>query len=250
MPPSAWQQGDYLVIVEGPTDERYLAGFLPLEMSRALVLVGGSAGAVVQVSRTLSGKKGLLPWIAIRDRDLSNAEEVKQLTSSDDHLFVWPGRAIENFFLDGRLISATLKRAGIDRLPIVVESELKALADAEREEVTNRLLERRLRESYHGTQPERRNDVYAWYMAEAETANQRATGVQLIRPEVGAELDQRWPVEWKEMVQAKRVLSKYLDRTPFRTLATFTDAAVQACKAEPALTPPPIVDLRERLHEL
>ena len=127
---NAWQQSDYLMVVEGRMDKSYLSRILPLELSRAEVLVAGNASGVMQVSTALAGRGSTIVWLAIRDRDLAEPEEVASWVESAPNLLVWPQRAIENIFLDCEWIAATLLRSGLKISAKEIEDRLEELSQS------------------------------------------------------------------------------------------------------------------------
>lgn len=246
MPPSAWQQGDVLLVVEGRSDERYLTRLLPMELSRALILVAGNAAAVERVSASLKGKEAILPWVAVRDRDLADNDEVHSWEERDPRLFVWSVRSIENLFLESNWVSATLSRVGVTMSPDEVRQRFAALALDQQEEIVFLLTERRLDREFPA-QSKARRDLKGWYEAQAEAALSKRDAVETTLAEVRALLDDEWEPRWREWVQAKRLLAQFVPCTPFRSLEHLLDAMVALASEDHHYLPKEVITLRARL---
>jgi hypothetical protein len=249
VPPSAWQQGDYLVVLEGQTDERYLTRLLPLELGRALVLVAGNAQGVERVSASLQGRAGLIPWVAVRDRDLADISQVARWTAADPHLYVWSRRAVENALLEETWISATLGRVGHPIGPAEVGAELLARAESQKDEIRRLLVERRLLGDYLPATTNK-HDLSAWLDAQSQVFALRRDSHGLIDNEIEAEVNAVWPTQWKEWVRAKKLLAEFLPMTPFRTLEHLVDAMIATALEDEEHLPTDIQTLRDRLRAL
>jgi len=250
MPPSAWQQGDFLLIVEGVTDERYLTRLLPSDLSRALILVAGNALGVERVSAALRGKEGVLPWVAVRDRDLASEEEVSRWKSADTHLHVWSRRAVESVFLDGPWISAVLQRSGVEWGADDIDASLAELAVNQRDEILSLLVERRLASNYAVIPTKKGGDLKSWYKAQAATAMARSEAYDEVLLSEGEFIQAEWDSRWREWVQAKRLLAEMLHRTPFRSLEHLIDAMIALAIEQDSQMPEDVTLLSAKFRSL
>jgi len=246
---NAWQQSDYLMVVEGSTDESYLSRLLPLELGRAKVLVAGNASGVMQVSNALAGRDSTIVWLAIRDRDLAEPDEVASWLEGAPNLFVWPHRTIENVFLSPEWIAATLLRSG-RQIPVDdIERRLEGLSQSQRHDVQRLLIERRLAARFK-PEVESKKDLGAWYEAQAAAITERIQSLESVSREVSAEIERSWPSRWKEWVQAKQLLAEYLSDTPFRTLQHMLDAMLACAADDHSYLPVCVNELQTRLRAL
>lgn len=249
VPPTLWQHGDYILVVEGSSDERLLTGLLPMEMGKALILVAENAIGVQRMVRALSGKPGVLPWLAIRDRDLGAEDEVAIIQEQWPNLVIWPGRAIENLFLDEHWIWKTVRQAGLQTEESAILARLEELADGDRPEVVRLLTERRLQQSFSAT-TESRKDLREWYEAQETVARDRAHAFEATSKSVAAEVEGLWGSRWKEWVQGKRILAEFLPATPFRSVNHLEDAMTSLAAEDNALMPEAVTEIRDRLRKL
>lgn len=108
--PGLWVPGNFIAVVEGPTDERVLRRLLPKQFAPAFFVVAGSSSSVVSIADKAT-KEASVPLIAIRDRDRRPIEEVIKWNAEPGQ-FMWSGYALESLFLDVDWILDTFKYAG------------------------------------------------------------------------------------------------------------------------------------------
>ena len=196
-----------------------------MHLSKALVLVAGNASSVERVSAALQGKEAVLPWLAVRDRDLAEDLEVQSWVLRDPHLFVWKWRSIENMFIDARWIAATIDRVGMTMAEEDVWARMSALSLGQRDDVEFLLTEKRLSVAFP-TESVPRRDSRAWYDAVAKAALSKRDAHDETRNEIRAGLKKEWDSRWPEWVQAKRIFAEFVVSTPFRSLQHLLDAMV------------------------
>lgn len=249
MPPSAWQQGDFLLVVEGATDERYLTRLLPQHLGRALILVAGNAEAVRKVSAALRGNSDALPWLAVRDRDLTGDAELADAALAEPEVHIWSRRAIESMFLDERWLEATVARAGGSTPAADFHQQMLSEAAAQRPEIERLLVERRLLLEF-AAPVTARTDLEAWFVSQAEVAAERGRNHSRVAAEVHASVQAAWDVRWAEWAQAKRILAVLLKLTPFRSLENLLDAMIVLATDDETFLPADVTSLRSRIEAL
>ncbi|WP_190008523.1 ATP-dependent nuclease [Streptomyces anulatus] len=236
--PSAWLQHDRIIVVEGPTDKRYLELIFPVETARSLIYIAGNRDGVDATVRTLSAGEQLLPWLAIRDLDLINAG--KMATGREG--FTWSRRTFENIFLDGELISRTICNAAGSITAAETEAALSHLAASEKESVRALLVEEKVKSAVPGTRPPNPNDYESALRHQVELLNARIARIEDFETEVDDYIEDNWERDWKKLVQGKRVLSGFVSKTPFSGMANFMNAVCKTLRESPELMP---LDLQE-----
>ncbi|MEV7444687.1 ATP-binding protein [Streptomyces sp. NPDC091204] len=239
MTPSSWLQHDRMIIVEGPTDKRFIECLFPVEASRSLIYVAGNRSSVDATARTLGREAGLLPWIAIRDRDL-----LQRSDSQDPRSFTWNCRSFENVFLDPDLLAATINAAGGELSAAEVEERLRAIADEEIDEVRSLLTEDELKKLVPDSPPPERKDLSASLRHCISIQQKRLAALEEAKKSASEYLDASWDFDWRALVQGKRVLATFTQKTPFKRPVDLLNAVCRMCRDNPSLMPG---DLR-RLH--
>ena len=249
MPPSAWQQGDFLLVLEGPTDERYLTRLLPQHLGRALMLVAGNADAVSKVSSALRGKADVLPWIAVKDRDLAGDDELAALRDAEPEVHIWSRRAIESIFLDAAWLAATVGRAGGSTSADEFDNAMREEAIEQRQEIQRLLVERRLLRDFSAPVPAKA-DLRAWFEGQAQVTAARRDAHDSVAADTNAVVEAAWELRWIEWVQAKRILATLLKLTPFRSLENLLDAMIVLSADDATFLPNDLILLRSRIETL
>ncbi|MFJ6526120.1 ATP-dependent nuclease [Streptomyces longwoodensis] len=241
--PSSWLQHDRIIIVEGATDQRLIELLFPVEASRSVIYVAGNRAGVDATVRTLTAGEALLPWIAVRDRDLVGNTE-NDLAKS----FTWSRRTFENTFLDSRLLAHVIDAAGGSEAPASVEEKLKELASAEKPDVERLLVEEKLRQMIPDTKPSG-TGLKAALEHHISLQQQRLNVYEDATREVQQYLEANWEREWKILVQGKRVLANFTRFTPFRGMQQMLNAICKACRDNPELMPDDLVTLHDIISE-
>ncbi|MFD7810520.1 AAA family ATPase [Streptomyces cellulosae] len=242
--PSSWLQHDRIIIVEGSTDKNFIEQLFPVEASRSVIYVAGSRSGVDATVRTLADGQDVLPWIAIRDKDL-----VGNSGETSDRSFTWSRRTFENTFLDPDLLSHVITSVGQHATPESVEAELRRLAEPEREEVEKLLIEEELNQITPDSKPER-GDLKSELQHHIALVQKRLDAYQDTAEKVRRFLDAKWDADWKALVQGKRVLAKFIQHTPFRSYTHLLTAICKACRENPWLMSDDLQALRQLISEV
>jgi putative AbiEii toxin of type IV toxin-antitoxin system len=245
MTPGAWLQADYILIVEGSGDKQMLSGLLPAEISRAVIYVAGTKSAVHAVARTLAGSDGLLPWVAIADRDIANSDKY-----AESGIVMWSRRMIENLLLDPPLLAAAVTAAGGDMTEQAARSLMEALSVDEIEDVVRLTVEEELKARHSAARKADGRNLTEWYEAEAQVAAERLSDLAEVEAAVRADILGSWKESWPNLVNGKRMLAKIAPSTPFRSKADLVNGLIRACRSQEELLPPDIADLRRRIAEV
>lgn len=246
MTPAAWLQADFILIVEGSGDRHLLSSLLPSEISRAAMYVAGSKSAVHAVARTFTEGAGLLPWIAITDRDIAGQREYS--TAAD--VVTWSRRMIENLLLDPALLSAAVNAAGGDMSEERALSLMESLSEDEIEDVVRLTIEEELKTRHSAGRAADGRNLAEWYEAEVQVATARLQDLAEIETAVRAQISASWKDSWPELVNGKRMLGKLAPKTPFRSKADLINALVRACRNNDSLLPPDIANVRQLISAL
>lgn len=241
--PSAWLQHDRIVVVEGASDKRYLELLFPVETARSLIYIAGSRDGVDATVRTLSDGEPFLPWVAIRDLDLINADK----KTPHDESFTWSRRTFENMFLEGELLCHAIRNAAGNTSAAEVEAHLLHLAGSEKESVRTLLLEEKVKSALPGTRPSNPNDYASSLQHQVQLLNDRIALIGQVEKGVDQYIKDRWEDDWKRLVQGKRVLANFVPKTPFRGMVNFMNAVCKTIREDPELMPQDLQDVRDLL---
>lgn len=244
-------QSQFIVVVEGKTDEQRISALLPLELSPAVVTVAGSAGSVEHTCRNLASAPSLR-FIAIRDRDLLSEAEVSRRLAQHPQLFIWPRRSLESELLEPRLLAKTFSRAGQVTTEDTIASSLKSLADRQRPEILAELLEQELKARYEiaPAGDSRVDRLRAYYTETVRVSSQKLAEFDSVLAHVETALDGRWEADHLKLIDGKRALSEYVSLSPFHSLPDLLNAIAATIRAEPDFLPQGFVSLRTRLRAL
>jgi hypothetical protein len=241
--PSSWLQHDRIIIVEGATDKRLIELLFPVEASRSIVYVAGNRAGVDATVRTLAAGDALLPWVAIRDRDL-----VGNTKSDPENSFTWSRRTFENTFLDSRLLAHVVDAAGGSEDSASIEEKLKELAATDKPDVERLLVEEKLRQMVPDTKPSV-TGLKAALAHKISIQQQRLDAYEGAVREVKQQLEEIWETEWKALVQGKRILGDFTRFTPFRGMQQMLNAICKVCRDNPELMPDDLVVLHGMISE-
>lgn len=245
-------QYDALVFVEGQTDLR-LRNLFPDQLGRASIYPAGGVKNLENVCRTLGDEGIPFPWICIRDRDFLSEDRVQNLIRELTHMFIWPGRTLENEFLNPQWISATLAGVGYTASDESVETTLREIADNEFEEVLARLIEYELNDSNHERGRKTGDpisDLKSRLQRSRVRLDQQCTEFADIEERLRSELHARWESDWSSLVQAKTVLRTFVNQsnTPFYKIEGLVSAMAAAWLDNPELGSPGVQELKQRLE--
>jgi hypothetical protein len=217
-------------------------------------LVAGTAATVEAFVKMLNKGNIPIPHLGIRDRDYLSADEVDALEDQIPNLFVWRRRSIENEMLHPPLIAMTLERPFHGRS--ITEEEVRAqlleIANRQREHVDAELVEANLQRMHEytkkGSTPLERSKHH---LSEVHrVASEKLAVIDEVAETVREELDARWDKDFLELVDGKRLLNEYVEKTPFSSVHDLIAALIQTAHDDPELLPPGFVAVRERMHAL
>ncbi len=234
-------QANFLLIVEGPDDEKRLRMLLPNEIGGAKVVVAGGREAVLKTSDALRGLDVGIPWMCVIDRDYLTDAECAEL-ASDGRVFVWDARMLENILLGVDLVRGVL-------LPAVendanFDKSFRAVLDGLKDAAVEQFVEARVRRV--GPLPqgaERRGkklgDRIEYRLhEEASLWDHRIRIYPDVRKDVVTEIDSRWDADWRYYVDGKRVISELQRRyAVFRNGSMLTDSLMVRARETTGLMP-------------
>lgn len=242
-------QHDFIVVVEGESDEAWLSALMPVALSRASVVRAGSYSAVERMRDALSAADQMVPWICVRDRDFLD-EEARAQRNALDGMYVLARRDIENLLLSADLISRTFTRAGADLSVDDAEALLSELAGTQRDEVLEHLVEARLaaelpvEPTHEGGRWDRARERYA---ALAGVNSRRAEAFDDVLDAERANLERTWLDEWPALVDGKVMLRMLTARSPFQDEPSLVAALRRTCNDEPGIRPAALVELIDQV---
>jgi predicted ATPase len=248
-------QHDLVLVVEGDTDAQWLRLLFPVELGRAYVMVAGSGQQVVDAYDTLSISPEGTPWLCLRDRDLMDETSLQNLKRTRPHLHIWPRRAIESLLLEGALIAAVMTSAGQHIDAERVDALLEAAAQPLQDEALSVFVQRELARLHPHPDASRTGDRYANMEAQlrsyAQSQLDRANSVGAVVAQQRPLLANRWPAEWKVLVEPKGVLGQvHSSLGVFRTVADFKRALLVRCREDQSLRPAALENFRLALVAL
>lgn len=246
-------QSDSIVVVEGSVDARRLLSALALTLSRSTIYIAGNGSGVEATARSLESGNALIPWIAIRDRDLLSDDDVVGMAQQSPHLFVWPFRTLENELLNPDLLTRTLSRAGREIEVDQIRDILRRLADGHRDEITADLIELELKRRFpyeldESTTPLEQRRAYL--RAQIASAQNRLGLFDEVARDTEASLDKRWNHDWFKLMDGKRALGEIIKYTPYRNTADLVSALTHTIREEPTTMPPGLAMLNRRLEAM
>ncbi|MFF2404766.1 ATP-dependent nuclease, partial [Streptomyces goshikiensis] len=236
---SSWLQHDRMVIVEGVTDKRYIELLFPVEASRSLIYVAGSRSGVDATVKTLAAGTEIIPWIAVRDRDLVGNSKVPSSGS-----FTWARRAFENAFLDADLLAEVVRVAGGVSTSAEIDEQMRRIAEGQRESVRELLLEEKILALVPASRPAERKNFKASVENHIEFLRGKLEVYDEGARQVDEYLSKNWDSDWKSLVQAKTLLADFLRCTPFSTMTHMMNAICRICREDERFMPPQLSELR------
>lgn len=244
--PGLWVPGNFLVVVEGPTDEIHLRALLPAEFSRAFFVVAGSRSSVRSIENRMDTQTGF-PSLAIVDRDRATDREVEDWNRAP-HRFMWKEYAIESLFLDSVWLEATLSELDATWNRKRVDSELTRVFERQKSEAKaiwmREELERRVpsRDSH-------RSDLLKNSRRAVKVAEERLNLVENDGLELEASFEAAWAQNRGAFVNPKRALREFRQGL-FAGTTALLSAMVARLNREPRLAPHDLVRLKEKIRLL
>lgn len=214
-------------------------------MARASVVIAGGARGVESMRDLLESADQPLPWVCIRDRDFLETAERDERCGRPG-LYVLSRRDIENLVIDEVLLWRTLERAGSTVGAPRLSELLVELAETQKEEVLEHLVERRLAVDVPLSKPEdpgRWGRAKAGYGAIAEANRGRLNAFDDVLESERKELDEVWSDSWKDLVDGKVMLRMLVPHSPFKDVADLTAAIQRTCVDELETRPAALVEM-------
>jgi hypothetical protein len=247
-------QADYVLILEGSTDERWLRLMFPAEMAHAYVVIAGSGSQVITMCRAYRESGGILaiPWTAIRDRDFLSDDQISELLRDYPELHVHRGREIESVLLDPQLVASVMSSIGD---PVSLEEAREALDRAADPLTSDVVLELSRFEVARRFPPPDVPDDDKWAQWKAELAgyaqvnHSRLEALDAIRDEVTADVQRRWDAEKLSLADPKVIIKRLHSEYPrFRNHEALIEALAARIREEPVSMPEAARALREHLR--
>lgn len=210
VPPGLWVPGNFIAVVEGSTDEKYLRRLLPNQFSSAFFVVAGTGSSVASFADRMK-ENASLPFIAIRDRDRRRDDEVDEW-NKDSSQFMWSGNAIESLFLNRDWILDTYRYQFPEEDLKVVERELAWVIQAQYADV-KRLW---LREEMLRCVPSNDNHrlpLRDFFENSAAKARERVDFLSEDNErKLGETFDELWNRDPLPLIDPKRALNQFVSR--------------------------------------
>jgi hypothetical protein len=244
-------QNEFIVAVEGTTDQQRLSALLPLELAAAVVTIGGNAEGVESVARNLAST-GTIPFLAVRDRDLLDDEQKARRENETPGLFIWPGRALENELLYPDLVVQALGRAGQEESVSSIRERLEELAQRQRSEIVADLAEQALDDRFqlNPSGGDRLSRLRSYIAEQGRASREKEQAFDSVREEVESRLDREWPDRWPQLMDGKRALGELVQFTPFQSSSGLVGVLLATGRDHPELLSPGMQRLRAALREL
>ncbi|NED94784.1 AAA family ATPase [Phytoactinopolyspora alkaliphila] len=246
-------QANYLLVVEGPDDEKRLRMLCPGEIAGAEVVVAGGRDAVLRTADTLRSLEVGVPWICVIDRDFLPETAAGDI-SEDGRVFVWDARMLECVLISPALLARVLEpglSAG-DSLENTVRDEVDRLKPRALEQfIEARMGERNLPAELVNVPDSSLDPIQRRLDLERRKIEFRLSEYHDVRAEVITEIESAWAGGWRHYVDGKRVLSALQKKyRVFRDAATLTDALMICARENEDLMPPDVSRLKDTLRKI
>lgn len=216
--PGLWVPGNFLVIVEGETDKRYLQKLLPEEFANAFFIVAGDRSSLRSIVHRLE-EEPQIPYLAICDRDAAPRKDVEAWNAKKSH-FMWSGYSIESLLLDSELIFNRLENdPGYPSIENV-QAELNRVCEAQKERAKLTWINRRVA-SLVPSKFKLSSKVEVNCEKQIDVANRRLRCIAENRNIFEEEFAEAWKEETLAFVEPKRALRDFRNRT-YRNSGAFT----------------------------
>lgn len=245
-------QTNYLLVVEGPDDEKRLRMLLPNELAGAKVITAGGVDAVLGMASSLRGLDIGVPWLCVVDRDFMSADEVAEVTKKGD-VFVWDARMLENVLLASDVLPEVLTLNGTSIE--VARASIRAAIDRGREASLTQFVSARVDRAMPdqktpSTKPQGERTLVNLVL-QRDLWNYRIENFDRIRAEVSEEFTSSWESRWADFVDGKRIFADIQRSTQiFRNASTLIDSLMVRMRDNSDRLPQTIRDLKDRLSRL
>lgn len=246
-------QANYLLVVEGPDDEKRLRMLLPDEIAAARVVVAGGRHSVLRTADALRGLNVGVPWICVIDRDFLTDDECESV-AADERVFIWDSRMLENILLHPVLLREILLPAlgdgeDFDTVLLGVINSLKPAA-------IDQFVEARI--MWHDPPTvELEGDSEAFDKIERQLHSQievwsyRLGAYREVRTDVAADIEAGWDSNWRFYVDGKRVFAELQRRYPvFKNVQMLVDTLMVRIREKAESAPEDVLRLQGVLRSL
>lgn len=242
-------QTNYLLIVEGPDDEKRLRMLLPTELAGAKIVTAGGVERALSMAASLRGLDIGVPWLCVIDRDFMTPDEVTRI-NADGQVFVWQARMLENILLESEMLPGLLSIAGGST--DTAQAQIMSAIEAGRDQSMRQFIDTRINRAMPAdpSRPNMDDRTLRDLLEQRDLWNYRVEQYDRLRGDVTAEFDSGWSANWALFVDGKRVFSE-LQRSSqiFKNTATLVDSLMVRMREEPERLPQGVLDLKSRLAE-
>lgn len=244
--PGLWVPGDFIVIVEGQTDETYLRRLLPDRFASAFFVVGGNSSSVRSLTNRMH-HSGALPYMAILDRDGMPDYDRDQWNAGPTR-FMWSGYAIESLFLNPQWISATLSDIDPSWTEARACEELEASFSYQCTEVERRWLRKEVVRRVPSRDNHRASLRDYWVEAQ-KVAAERVSLVDSEETELKTLFATLWDSDKRTLVDPKKALGGFKQGV-YKTTDHLISAMLKKLSTDDALTPDDLILLDTKIAAL
>lgn len=195
----------------------------------------------------------MIPWLAIRDRDLLTDDEVAEKLSASTNLYIWPNRMLESEILDPALVARTIERSGGRTDVQVVQGWLKEIAESQKSKIVAELVEAELVRLHPYAEVEKGTpleELSTFLQVQASSTQSKIESFSRISEEVSEALELRWNVDWFKLMDCKKAFGIVAAKTPLRRSTAFEEAVYATLREEPEAWPVGLRRLKQRIEQL
>ncbi|AZN29220.1 ATP-binding protein [Flaviflexus salsibiostraticola] len=247
--PGLWVPGNFIAVVEGPTDEKWLRLLLPEQFASAFFVVAGSSASVASIANKFENTANV-PIVFIRDRDRKSLRYVTEWNSSPAR-FMWTGYALESLFLDGKWIHQTFSHIDLDISAAEVDETLE-LCFEEQYDDAKRLWLQEKTVRHIESNDDHKVPIRDYFENAARVASKRLeflTDANLHALE--SEFEEEWKSDRLAYIDPKRALGQFSSRCKvMRTKDLLMRAMIGALKADVVTSPSDLARLSSKLANL
>lgn len=243
--PGLWVPGNFMVIVEGPTDEAYLRKLLPEEMGLAYFLVAGNSSSVKSIADRMTGES--VPFIAIRDRDRAPTMEREKWNASPSR-FMWSGYSIESLFLDAHWIHQTLAEMSESWTAERINKELERVYGMQYSSAREQWYRDEINRRVSST-PDHTSSLHKFLQKSAALAQERLNMFVDESKNWDSDFDNSWKAEPLRFVEPKRALGEF-HQDVYKGRAMLEQAMISRLRRGDARQPLDLTALRSKIQDL
>lgn len=246
-------QANFLLVVEGPDDEKRLRMLFPDELAGARVLVAGGRVSALRSAETLRKFDLGMPWLCVIDRDFLTDSERSEISKFGD-VFVWNARMLENVLLSNDAIIGLIlpKEADFQVAKATVRSIIDELRTPAIEQFVQARAEQWQPDSSKSRDRRDGIDKIHFQMQEQKRLwEERIDFYPRIRESVETEILEGWGNSWHRYVDGKRVFNEIQRQFPvFRNASMMIDSLMFRVRESEVWMPDEARGLKTRLRDL